>query len=499
MFTSSPNTQTAILPLAETLFADFVSFGRLAGHYRLTKQAMARYLDRAKFVVEFLTVLTARIDLRFADASRFPYVSNTKQWAEEAPSAGYTGTSNDPMPSDVAYTLFVGWLAHNENEYPNHRPLRAALQLLHDHDIETALQFVIELQVHGYIPDSAVVDEILTLLCVGRAATETDSELLSRLIPTIATFRDPKDWIDSDIETSWLDDSSQYFWRGPQSAPLLELALDAVAKLRDSRSLDDWLARQIIAGTTIWGVMNLIDRPALSLGIRTVLSQLDEIRCDTGSFLYLARDVPITDTIVALDEVANAMLATAPPMGAHRLERQRALRPSCLAGVNFKSYSSLPMCWRHLSWRAICSFAAHAPHDESQIELEWTAYPTSSNTPESIQRDIDTIRSLVPSRDHHAAIAVLRPCLLRYPWSSVVRLELAIRLDETGSHKEACDLLVEALTLEPSDPLLWQSLTVVLNNCSAADEADFADDMRRATEAMHDSSEWPSGTVDGRR
>jgi tetratricopeptide (TPR) repeat protein len=471
MFAASERARTALLPLAELLFADYVNFGRLAVHFTLEKGTLDRYLGRAELTLEYLIALSELADLRFSEESRFPFVSNSASWSDGAPSAGYTGTSADPTPGDVAYTLFAGWVADGKGAYPAVRPLRAALKHLNDQGFDAAVRLLIDLQNNGFIPGQTILEEILQIFAHGRGATASDRELAQRLVPGIDDLITPRDWIGVDLCLDWLPADA---WYRPESSELIELALAEVADLRRAETLDEWLSRNASVCTTVWAVKYLLEspfEPSPSLGMRTVLSQLEEIACDSFAFLGSLRSAPIASGGAAIGVIEKAMLAIAAPAIKARIERQRALRPDCLAGVELEPLASLPLSWQYISWRNINSLAAYIPDDgEVALDVERIAYPETIGT-EIVCDDWRVTMGMIESPDHEAAIEVFAGSLERYPWSSRLRHELAIRLDETGSHDKARETMIEALTLSPDDPELWQSLAVVLRNCGADEEA----------------------------
>jgi tetratricopeptide (TPR) repeat protein len=268
------------------------------------------------------------------------------------------------------------------------------------------------------------------------------------------------------------------------SSRLLELALDRVAVLRAAKSFDEWIVARSLAESTLSAVCLLLSRKRVSLALRTALSQLEEIAADSYSFLVSyalspkSRDWQVPD---ALHRHEEAMCGRTVPGSAARarLQRQRVLRPDELEGVDLRIGPQLPRRWRHLSWRLIKSAAAFVDATDPKAVEMCKPVPEVLLGEPPINLDAMLAR-LVASNDDRESLAICRTMLEWLPWSALLRLELAIRLDETGENDQARQVIIEALTLAPDDPDIWQSAAVILFRGGAHEEAEIATGIERA-------------------
>jgi predicted Zn-dependent protease len=60
--------------------------------------------------------------------------------------------------------------------------------------------------------------------------------------------------------------------------------------------------------------------------------------------------------------------------------------------------------------------------------------------------------------------SVAESALAVYPWSSFFRRALAAALDVLEEHERALEVMLEAVFLEPEEPVMWQTLAVMLEN-----------------------------------
>lgn len=449
-FTADTCAQRVLLPLAELLFDDFSNFGRLANIRGVCNGAFQRYSSRAQFIVEYLTALGNRAGLRFSPDAHVAFVSNTIQWSSHAPQAGYTGGEDDPLPSDVAYSLLAGWASDNEARYPYARSERAAALWFDRHGLEAALCLLLDLRSGGFIPDEEALVFGVLALARRRAAAR---------------------------------------WDRPR---LLELALDLVAALRAAKSFDEWLVACSLARTTLNFLCPVLE-PGAPLALRAALSRFEDIAADSYSFLVAYELSPASGDWQAPDALRRHEEGMCWGMAAGsavraRLQRQRVLRPDELEGMELRIGPQLPRRWRHLSWRLIKSAGAFVDTtDPGAVEM---CKPVPEVLLDEPPINLDAMLArLAASNDDRESLEICRTLLEWLPWSALLRLELAIRLDETGENDQARQVIIEALTLAPDDPDIWQSTAVILFQGGAHEEADIA---TRIEGALRDRKRPPS-------
>jgi Flp pilus assembly protein TadD len=83
---------------------------------------------------------------------------------------------------------------------------------------------------------------------------------------------------------------------------------------------------------------------------------------------------------------------------------------------------------------------------------------------------------------HENAIRRLSSLNQDFPWSDVVKWELAIALDENGRSRQALSLIHEAILLRPHNSLVWHSFAVILKHLGAERAAVFAKVMQGVIE-----------------
>lgn len=71
-------------------------------------------------------------------------------------------------------------------------------------------------------------------------------------------------------------------------------------------------------------------------------------------------------------------------------------------------------------------------------------------------------------------VSRLEDLLSKYPWFDPAYLELGIALDQCGQVESAAERIMEAILIQPEEPVRWHSLGVVFRKLNKPNEAELA-------------------------
>jgi hypothetical protein len=536
MFDSEPNASRILAGLAEILFEELQSFGRLSGALDLNEENLRFYMqERSSFIVDFLSTLETHCGLRFSPRAHVPFCYNSRTWPELAPVAGYAGVDQSIAPSQVATSLILCWNLRLKGML-GRRVLVSALWIVAEAGLDSGIDFVFDLHNAGYA-DRNVVREVISLLLLARASCSSDEEMIMKFLGT--TPGQPQEWVTSDISTEWVTQNKidQSGWGS--LGRLLQMGSKQAALTRDASSLDEWvLGNALLAGLlpAIMGIVNdLSDN--LPLAWRAKFSQWEEIAADAGAIFGVARaGFNLISPYVRAGHVRVVAEMFRRQVGdgwQERLARERLLVPSQLQ-VDYDSgeYLDMPAEWRALSWRLIHPWVALLHPGENPEVLRVKGYPaeeflqldyvrqilaqngilgeeaqkeklvrylssagTDSADEERLMRLLDdalyprygvlrsvrlhdellTIISLQENSKYSDAMVRSRSLLSCYPYLGRIFLELAIAYDMSGTPEVALEYLIAGITLQPENPIIWHSISVVLNKLGNEGESIIAE------------------------
>lgn len=375
MLTSPALAPEGIPAVAAHLFGELRSFGLLIGLRpgRIEDVVKSYVAGRGGFVATLLSALE-NAGLALAPGHRMPFCYNGGSWPDDTPIGGYTGAGPAPSLAQMAQSYVANWRLAASGALA-HRLLRAALCVCREHGLRGAVEYLLDLQAHGCAPDGRNASEVLALLLAGRAAAESEEEMLSRFLgnPPPASTRE---WMKLEPRTEWVSRPL------PPNAPLpddvrqilsdlVSRGLRQVQAVRAAGGWDEWVVGQAglyeLLGTVIWVYQDLVPEPPL--GLRAVLSQFEEICADASPAVSSHYDVYPYRSAFVMTETIAIMLAHTLPEWEERLYRERLLVPDALREHLLGGDAGpFPLPWHALSWRLVGPFRHAFERNDPALE-----------------------------------------------------------------------------------------------------------------------------------
>jgi tetratricopeptide (TPR) repeat protein len=421
------------------------------------------------------------IDLRFAAETRLPFMYNNRAWPDgrhvwrdepNFPLVGYTA-GDEPPPSAVLVTL----LTSMTEEVPLRWPLKALLLYSVDHGIDSAVLLLAALQREGFLQPSAG-ESLIDVLVRARQSVESDAEVVDRLLPGHENLKTVPEVTAADLNIEWLE----YVRTGNAQrctnfdiSGLLEASLAQIEKLRSSRTLDEWL----LGHSDVFSILQLVmhargSAPKLSLGVEAILNQLEEIRADSGAFLF---SLPWKYMRAGRLDIVSAMRSyetsfeMLPENIRVQAKRQRVVRPDAISFLDSNDHRLPPTEWREVSPKLIAPLMCAYP----ELHIFENLPRDPGITDEAEYRHLLTaVKDATGDGQYGKAIQSCRDGLDAYPWSAQLRAELSNALDRAGQLDQALAKLIEAISINPLVVPLWQSLLALLLRRQADEEAEIA-------------------------
>ena len=537
IFNTAGNTYAHLGRIARHFFQELQIFGVLTSCDPLNDEVHASYVsERAGFIRSFLKILEKACDLKFTANSNVPFCYNMVEWSDAAPIAGYSGGLVEVRPSEVATTLILNGTQRVKDTI-HLRLITCALQRLRSTDLQATLTYLFDLHQAGF----AGADDLLkvsVLLLAGRAQAGSDEELLEQILGHRLTSG--TDLRHIELTLDWIRVGPLHADGKAILSGLFQRALQEIGKVRDADDLDTWIIGQAYILGLLETVRKLIKEfvPEVPLPWRAQLSQWEEIVADAGSIFLMAERGfdPLTSQYRSeITKLIGRVFSHKVGIGwEERFYRERLLVPTALRGqLLFADDLPMPREWEYLSWRTIYPWTigikrGKSPHGirveppsvSELIELDVVRQVllTHGISEPAQQRRLLTqylsgsreemmaaLREVVSQRDtqaellesifetiywleteHRYADAVnhARQAAEWYPYLPQAYLELAISLDLQGSPELAIEQLIPAILLAPTEPLNWQSLSVVLGRLGKSDEAHFASAFKELLESQ---------------
>lgn len=522
-----------VLPaLAKLFLKDLQTFGRMAAVLprKPTVAEMSAYgQPRVRLLGLILEALEHFGDNRL-EQWRLPYCYFRYEWPPEASIAGYTGGQAPLDSTSLIRSILSNWHLELE-ENLNFRLLPAALFMTHQHGFAAAVDYLLDLLEQGLVVRAQSVAEALVSLVHACAGEGTDSERVIRFLGKRP--KSPAGWMNA----------SEKLWSFRRAADdpevvqqlLLRLIARCLARVRIVRraaSWDAWLLGQAmlaaLAETTLRTCEAIAPDPPL--GLRAVLSQLEEMKADARALFLISRP-PFRpfDAVFTSARAFDAMFRhNFGEMGRERLLTERLLVPARIVSTVLDENEELPLpgAWQEVSWRCVHAFAAvsHVSQnlflarrvpvdpepllrDESLQELfgrhgitdraaqrrivvdEITnRYPGEvpldrEELEKHLQEALDRLHSREikaqflgsepdsPRDELERVVGRIESLLALYPWNWLLHQELGIAWDRLDQPRRAVRCLVAAIFLAPEEAMPWQSLGVVLKRAGLAADA----------------------------
>lgn len=343
--------------IAEGLLMQVKAFGQLAlavdtDEGRLNEELVNRYA----FTRSYFLLLQEVAGLQFS-ARELPIVYNTADWPADGPPGGYVTPQDGVTPSKVVSTFLAAWSYqwHCKRKLTSSvdRPLKAALWVYDKQGLVPAVEFVLDLQKHGFVLDPDVVFHTLDHLFSAYRTSESEGELAALFFggakPGGATA-----WAASELRPFKSYSIKREIPEAALSA-LLNAGLEEIEKVRAATSYDEWVLRQCTLQDHLSAILHVIQKyvsgPTLSL--KSVLDHFEEIMADAGAVsgvLKTTANNPLTLPVSVMRVIREMMKAKLPTDWRDRLMQERAVIPYELEDYFCSGETvALPPRWQLLS------------------------------------------------------------------------------------------------------------------------------------------------------
>jgi tetratricopeptide (TPR) repeat protein len=476
------------------------------------RQSDKDFLERFGLRPALLDSIFAVTETYFSEKVRLgavPVISNRARWSDPTKLGGYLRVKS----SEVLASYMGCW--QHAAQFPDSAPfrfIRLAFWYWHQqNDFFSSLKLVFELNKAGFFLNADHFEMVAQSLC---GAYTGGFEISSLDGHDFDSEEGDKILLDLNgaISKGAADDDKVrelFDW-------MADVAMEEADAMRNASLPDEWVNAQAVLHSRL-AVLIFIQRQhtqALSATQKAIASQLEETLADLGgnalvTHLIAREGRPLLLNLLGLQGVGTIYQGTYGADWLDKLMEDRILAPEVLRGQIEAAYSGtvlpkvreieLPNEWRMVSrsigW-SICAAFHRDPMLERSIDfeiekvnaacLEMGYSPNPDHQFEDTEQaaarrklSIAALQKLLANPilfgdDGAAAIENLNEIARLYPWNHLVCRELGIRYDQSGDSEAGFRMLREAILLEPSEAMNWESFSVVLNRQGHTQDAIFA-------------------------
>lgn len=336
MASQTNQTNARLRDLFDLFLQDVQAFGIFTSHATFKKEPMETYITNRGGMLDSILQGGEALQGLALENTSLPILYNTRHWPEQAPIAGYFTPESGINYSHVLATYFGNWAYESSHGpfYP--RLIRASLWIWYKNDLESAIQYLFDLQRHGYFTIDQGIEDAIAILIASQSLGKDTQEI-------IAAYFDGKvpqsntDWMSWDIQVP------QHIFAKIDSAaaqPILEfIIMETLAEWEHIRSLDDpvaWLLRQAAFTTRCGQVRHLCLRFSLkpTVMLKSILSQFEEIHADGSVYLSYrtwAKFAPLKSPLgLQASYLLKIFKSNFGEKGAERLYHDRLIYPAVL-------------------------------------------------------------------------------------------------------------------------------------------------------------------------
>ncbi len=471
-----------------------------------TGPAITFYGAHASVIVDWLNYLEKNGGVDFFRPEPFALPLTDSSGDDEWAGRAGQGSPSAPSPAKLAGMRLAVWMTttHSGDAHRSTQRatiLRCALFMARTRDIDSALDWLIELVDAGWIDQWADLAVCFSSLCC------LDEQSLARL----PAPDDRSEWAHLDIGLGigasagsgvaphHLNDQLMNPFvthNGTTAVPfgverqrkLLALAVAVADRARASESLDDWAMRLMSSQTVVSAVLRQFpgDRKGLPLSTRHVLAEFDEIAADLNPMSTAGLSQPdwSRNWSYARDVVEQLAGEVGEQAGKEVIER-RLLVPRAVA-KELLSTAALPIAWQLLTPRVILAWASvhgwepryASPRDyvepmpsglvspadalelaKSRAELQRVAIPYFAS---------EIIRKVLGGDlDVNLPLSM---ALADAPYSDEMLMAGSIFSSRKGLHDQAGGMAIAAILARPAEQESWLNLSRVLREGNRRDD-----------------------------
>lgn len=419
-----------------------------------------------------------------------PFIYNTVHWPEGVEPGGYASQRCGIRHSHIVATRLGNRelsIARRGGTYG--RLLRSAAPILRKSGFEGAFQFLLQVQLSGMVfDDTSAVSAMLSLSTIRAMDPLVLEPLLNDCVGDAAT------WIDEQTRFEKANSSFMLDYLTP-------VFFDQVERLRNARSLDDWLLGQCRVHVLCrqWQFTfshEFSNSPPASWNVLNEI--IEEILADTGAFLL----VNLGDSALALSGDLSNVLglvliieARDPANWRSRIFEERMLVPNAHLPDIFESMlqgtfsvDALPEEWQCLSTTLGPLVMEMFAENEVDATRTSSGQETSMVDKNHMFEELRAIIELSRTERWSESAELLKTLVKKFPWCDLAYGELAICLDMMNLVEQAAIAIENAIVICPTNAAHWQSYSVILRNLGASQAAGLASLVCRHLKSLDEES-----------
>ncbi|OHV36936.1 MULTISPECIES: hypothetical protein [Pseudofrankia] len=472
------------------LVATFTVVDRLDDPEPLT----GHLLDRGLAITEALDALDAGTGPHAEDDAPPPHATDHAAGAASPGDHASQGDNGPVTPGRLAGTLLGirSWIITADDPAAAEAAhlFAVALPAAADGGIPAAIDHLLELVARGHVLDPRSAGDVAGILVIASAAEPTPAQLRAPLAADLAD----EDGQPATVPAAWLTPLDV---ATPAATRIVTRILEAVLTARRDTlaapDLDTWLvglhtlSRLVAVAQT--AVATALARPSVS--VRAILAQLEEQRADVAALMVAFAGGSLPACLAYEDDVAAALAARLGTSTAgRRFRAERQLVPDELL------VRPTPPHWFTPSWRVAAALRtrnggappfvrAGPPRDVADHP---GGLPQERDVAE-VMAALATITELADAGSWHDGAVAAQRLVYDFPWCDVGHWKAAQCLRGLGQRQGALDAMVPAISLQPTQPVLWESLATCLDDLGEAASAELAQAVAERLAALDDESD----------
>ncbi len=420
-FTFSSEASKALRPISELLFAQLLAYGQLSlnQHNQPEAQIMSQLEQRIAPIRLIFEALESEGGLRFGDRS-VPYLYNRIRWPNLAPLAGYTGSTDLPRPSDVLVSLGDSWALQAHLRHWTSPLLRqAALWRCGEDGLANTIEWLFDLMQHGFLLNSEAIASLASRLLLGRSQVGSDQELVERCFPG-GKPQDGTTWREAFGTFTWVTSDGLCETSVAIVSSLVERCLATIDQVWQATNLDEWIQGQCVVYGTVWATQSVVAKTMrdVPLGLQSVLSQLEEIRADSGALYGEWTTEPSYEHDLSYAKQLAAQFDRLGIEGEERFHSERLLVPVRLRPFfPGRDGDPMPSEWNRLTWKLAVPWTAVSGRRRYAACLRAIPFSVSELLQVSELRDFLHTHGVVDPKQQELAVhnEYLMPFMFRFP------------------------------------------------------------------------------------
>lgn len=502
IFTSSKSEAGVLCNLASIFYKEAIAFGNISNMD--TRPGIDNYFKRIKFILFFLKLLDEKFDLKFKK-NDLPYIYWHKDHKQSLPIAGFLNEELVPKPYEVLADIVNTWLVDSTSNVKD--IIRSLIYYTNKYDINSALKLVATFSKNG-IAKSRELCSAIDFTLHYRSKYDNDKAFVNAMLNNVQ-FNNDDEWrkfvFDKALNEKVINFASNFLHKNKEvgsSRPsdkdirtistlnnpykvvlseLIKTSVELVKSTKNSNSWDSFLSNY----ASLYRLILFLNKfksysENVGLGLKTVLSQLEEIKADYGIIsVQIKKGHGIYSKEILhrlLDVISFIHTTRKDDKIIERVIEERIIVPQQInkyinrtetKGIQWYNYLQIPEMWQYTTWQMIHPISSIV--NKSFQELLSTS--DNENKDELLLLEHIKITALTDAKKYDDSIKVAQETLQKFPWAAKIWCELAIALDEKGEHAKAAEMMIIAITLQPQNPLFWKSLTVILKNLNCIEEA----------------------------